>query len=203
MESKKIIGIMGAIIVVLIGVIIFLVINNNVKNNDNSEISDAVKFSMEYDTVDENNVFVYTDIDKIINVLENETGIVYLGFPECQWCKKYVVYLNEVAKSRNISTIYYYNIKEDRANNSENYLKLVDILKEYLQKDENGNPRIYVPAVIFVSNGNILGFDDETSLDTLGHSNPNEYWTDEEVKDLKSRLNSYIDNINICIDCNS
>lgn len=203
MECKKIIGIMGAIIVILIGVIIFLVINNNVKNNDNSEISDAVKFSMEYDTVDENNVFVYTDIDKIINVLENETGIVYLGFPECQWCKEYVVYLNEVAKSRNISTIYYYNIKEDRANNSPNYLKLVDILKEYLQKDENGNPRIYVPAVIFVSNGNILWFDDETSLDTLGHSSPSEYWTDEEVKDLKSRLNSYIDDINICIDCNS
>lgn len=203
MESKKIIGIMGAIIAILIGVIIFLVINNNVRNNNNSEISDAVKFSMEYDTVDENNVFIYTDIDKIINVLENETGIVYLGFPECQWCKEYVVYLNEVAKSRNISTIYYYNIKEDRANNSENYLKLVDILKEYLQKDENGNPRIYVPAVIFVSNGNILGFDDETSLDTLGHSSPSEYWTDEEVKDLKSRLNSYIDDINICIDCNS
>ena len=72
-----------------------------------------------------------------------------------------------------------------------------------MQKDENGNPRIYVPAVIFVSNGNITGFDDETSLDTLGHSNPSEYWTDDEVKDLKNRLNSYIDNINICFDCNS
>ncbi len=200
MESKKIIRIMGAIIVILIGVIIFLIVNNNLKNN---EISDAVKFSREYGTVNEDNVFVYTDIDKIINVLEHETGIVYLGFPECQWCKEYVVYLNEVAKSRNISTIYYYNIKEDRANNSENYLKLVNILKEYLQKDENGNPRIYVPAVIFVSNGNITGFDDETSLDTLGHSNPSEYWTDDEVKDLKNRLNSYIDNINICFDCNS
>ena len=200
MENKKIIVIMGAIIVILIGVIIFLIVNNNLKNN---EISDAVKFSREYGTVNEDNVFVYTDIDKIINVLEHETGIVYLGFPECQWCKEYVVYLNEVAKSRNISTIYYYNIKEDRANNSENYLKLVNILKEYLQKDENGNPRIYVPAVIFVSNGNITGFDDETSLDTLGHSNPSEYWTDDEVKDLKNRLNSYIDNINICFDCNS
>ena len=203
MENKKIIGIMGAVIVVLLGVILFLIINGNLKNNDNNEISDAVKFSLEYENVGENNVFVYSDIDEIINILENETGIVYLGFPECQWCQQYVVYLNEVAKSRNISTIHYYNIKEDRANNSSNYLKLVDIVKEYLQKDEDGNPRIYVPAVIFVSNGNILGFDDETSLDTLGYSTPSEYWNDDEVKDLKSRLSSYIDDINICVDCNS
>ena len=54
-----------------------------------------------------------------------------------------------------------------------------------------------------MNNGTIVGFDDETSYDTGGFSTPSEYWSDEEVSDLKSRLNSYIDNSNICIDCSS
>ncbi len=197
---------MGVIIVALIAVIVVLLIKDNQTDNreeNNIKTSDALKFAEEYSLVGKDNVFVYTDVDKIIDILENGTGVVYLGFPECQWCGQYVVYLNEVAKERNISQIYYYNIREDRSNNSENYLKIVDILKDYLQDDEEGNPRIYVPAVIFMSDGKIIGFDDETSLDTKGCSTPSEYWTKDEINDLKDRLNSYIDYSNICLDCNS
>ena len=182
---------MGVIIVALIAVIVILLIKDNNTDNreeNNIKTSDALKFAEEYSLVGKDNVFVYTDVDKIIDILENGTGVVYL---------------NEVAKERNISQIYYYNIREDRSNNSENYLKIVDILKDYLQDDEEGNPRIYVPAVIFMSDGKIIGFDDETSLDTKGCSTPSEYWTKDEINDLKDRLNSYIDYSNICLDCNS
>ena len=193
---------MASIIVILIGIIIFLLVNNNIEKEETKK-SDAEKFAEEYTLVDKDNRFVYTEIDEIINILEEGTGIVYLGFPECKWCQQYVVYLNEVAKDRNVSKIYYYNIRKDRENNTKNYQTIVNLLQHYLPEDEEGNPRIYVPAVIFMSVGNILGFDDETAYDTKGFDNPSDYWTEDKVSDLKERLNSYLDKSNICIDCNS
>ena len=207
MKNKNIIIAMGVIIVALIGVVIYLLVkeNNNANNvtNDKPEITDASKFADEYTEISEDNVFVYASVDEIIDTLENGNGVVYLGFPECQWYQRYVVYLNDVAKKNNVDKILYYNIREDRNDNSENYLKIVDLLKDYLQDDEDGNPRIYVPAIIFMNDGKIVGFDDETSLDTKGCSNADEYWTKDEIKDLKERLNEYIEKANVCIDCNS
>lgn len=207
MKNKNIIIAMGVIIVALIGVVVYLLVKeNNDENNDTNdkpEITDASKFADEYTELTDDNVFVYASVDEIIDTLENGNGVVYLGFPECQWCQRYVVYLNDVAKENNVDKILYYNIREDRNNNSDNYLKIVDLLKDYLQDDEDGNPRIYVPAIIFMNDGKIVGFDDETSLDTKGCSNADEYWTEDEINDLKERLNEYIQKANVCIDCNS
>ena len=192
---------MGIIIVILVGIIIFLLVNNT--GNEKSVETDATRFAEEYTSVDENNRFKYATMDEVINTLEDGTGIVYLGFPECKWCQQYVVYLNELAEDRNISQIMYYNIRQDRQDNTEDYQTIVNLLKDYLTDDEEGNPRIYVPAVIFMSNGEIIGFDDETAYDTNGYDDPSEYWTEEEVNDLKDRLNSYLDKSGICFDCNS
>ena len=137
MKNKGIIITMGIIIVALLAVIIFLLVRDNSNdNNNNNEITDAKKFAEEYTLVPDDNVFVYSSVDEIIDILENGTGVVYLGFPECQWCSQYVVYLNEVAKERNISEIHYYNIREDRSNNTENYQTIVSLLEEYLTLDE-------------------------------------------------------------------
>ena len=204
MKNKGIIIVMSIIIVVLIAVVVFLLVKDNEKDEtDNNDITDALKFAEEYTLVPDDNVFVYSDVDEIIDILENGTGVVYLGFPECQWCDQYVVYLNEVAKENGILEIHYYNIREDRSNNTENYQKIVALLEDYLEDDEDGNPRIYVPAVIFMNNGEIVGFDDETSLDTDDASTPREYWTGERVANLKTRLSGYADMANICVDCNS
>lgn len=201
MKNKGIIITMGIIIVILIAIIIFLLVGN--KNEEQTVKSDAEKFSEEYTLVDKDNKFRYANIDEVIDTLEDGTGVVYLGFPECKWCQQYTVYLNELAKDRNIPEIMYYNIREDRQDNTKNYQTIVNILKDYLPKDEEGNPRVYVPAVIFMSNGKILGFDDETAYDTKGYDEPSEYWTKERVDNLKDKLNSYLDKSGICYECNS
>ena len=202
MKKNKIIILMGIMIIILVGVIIFLLINNNTEN-ENSLETDASRFAEEYTLVDKNNRFRYANIDEVIDTLKDGTGVVYLGFPECKWCQQYTVYLDELAKNRNIPEIMYYNIREDRQNNTENYKTIVNLLKDYLKEDEEGNPRVYVPAVIFMSNGRILGFDDETAYDTKGYDEPSKYWTKKEVNDLKDRLNSYLDKSGICYECNS
>ncbi len=200
MKNKGIIT-MGIIIVILVAIIIFLLVGN--KNEEQTVKSNAEKFSEEYTLVDKDNKFRYANIDEVIDTLEDGTGVVYLGFPECKWCQQYTVYLNELAKDRNIPEIMYYNIREDRQDNTKNYQTIVNILKDYLPEDEEGNSRVYVPAVIFMSNGKILGFDDETAYDTKGYDEPSEYWTKERVDNLKDKLNSYLDKSGICYECNS
>lgn len=199
--KKKNFILLGITVLVIVAIVVGVVLILN--KNNKTEITDAVKFSEEYTEIDKNNVFVYRSVDEIINILENGTGIVLLGFPECPWCQRYVKYLNEVAKDLGIDKIYYYNIREDRKNNTEDYQKIVAILKEYLQYDEEGNKRIYVPSVIALKKGEIVGFDDETAWDTKGFKTPAEYWTDDEVKDLKERLETMIANtgMNICTEC--
>lgn len=202
--KKKNIIITGIILLVLIiaSIGIYLVVN---KDNEPKEKTDAEKFSEEYIQVDKENVFVYRDINEIIKILENGTGIVYLGFPECPWCQTYVKYLNEVATDMAVSKIYYYDILEARKNNTEEYQQIVSLLEKHLQYDEEGNKKVYVPSVIAVKKGEIVGFDDETAWDTKGYEKPEDYWTEDEVKDLKEKLETMIGDagLNICSDCNS
>ena len=147
MKKKLFIGI--AIIILIIAIIVggFLFLNKDDK------LTDAEKFSKEYTTITENNVFVYRDIEEIINIMEHGTGIVYLGFPECPWCQTYVKYLNEVAKEVGIEKIYYFNILEYRQNNTDEYKKIIELLTGNLQFDEEGKERIFVPNVSFHING--------------------------------------------------
>lgn len=172
---------LGAILIVIGLILLYFFF---IKKDDNKE-TDAQKFRNEYSNVSDNNPFVYRNIDQIINILEKGTGVVYLGFPECPWCQAYVPYVEEVAKKVGIDKVYYFNILEDRKNNSEKYQKIVKILNEYIPNDEEGNKRVFVPALITVKDGKILLFNDETSLDTKGYEKPEDYWKNEGSEDLK------------------
>jgi len=200
--KKKLIIIVSAIIIIGGGILLYFVLNN--KNNEN----DNVRFAKEYadSQVGEDNVFVYKNIDEIINILKYGTGVVYLGFPECPWCQAYVKYLNETAKDANIEKIYYFNILEDRKNNTEKYQEIVSILGDNLQRDDEGNSKVFVPNVSFVVNGKIIGNDYETSLDTKGFEKPSDYWTEEEVSELENTLSGYMKEVYkalySCTDCN-
>ena len=148
--------------------------------------TDNVRFSNEYKNISTNNKFVYKDIDEILDILNNETGVIYFGFPECIWCQKYVIYLNEVANEENINEIYYFNIKEDRNKNTDNYNKLISVLNDYLIDNDN-QKQIYVPNLTIVKNGNIIYNNNETaSIDE--NITPDEYWTKEKVNNFKDAL---------------
>ena len=204
MKNKRLFAVISVIVIVaILGLTYFLLNNTGDKKN---EKTDAQKFAEEYTSVTEDNVFVYATAEEIIKVMENGTGVVYLGFPECPWCQAYVAYLNEVAKEVGIEKIYYYNVLNDRAENTEDYQKMVAILEEHLEYDAEGNRRIYVPNVSFHVKGEIIGNDLETAYDTHGFEKPEDYWTEEEVKDLKKKLTTYMEIVDVaqnsCSDCN-
>lgn len=188
--------ILGVLLLLIASLVVYFVFIKKDNNTDN------IKFSKEYTSVSKDNVFVYRSKDEIINILEHGTGIVYLGFPECPWCEAYVVLLNEIAKNEGIEKIYYYNIREDRKNNTKFYQKVVSILNDYLDYDEEGKKRIFVPNITFVKEGKIIFNDNETSL--ISDKVPSEYWTEEKKnlfnEKLRKNINELLDDV--CTSCN-
>lgn len=195
-DKKKILIILG--IVAILALIIILKTNYDKKNN-----LDSVKFSKEYTTVSSDNVFVYRNKEEILSILKNGTGIVYFGFPECPWCQAYVKILNEVAMEEGLEKIYYYNILNDRKENTKFYQEVVEILQNILPYDEEGNKKIFVPEIIAVSGGTIIEHDNETSM-IKEDITPDSYWTDDKLEKLQLKIKDMISSVidGMCTDCN-
>lgn len=168
----------------------------------NKNIEDAKKFSEEYKaiSVSENNPMVYKTDEEIIEILKSGTGIIYFGFPDCPWCQNAVPVLIATAKEMDIDEIYYFNPKEIREENTKSYQEIVSLLGENLGNDENGNKRLYVPDVYFVSGGKIIGHNLKTVESQL---NPKEEaLTEEQTLELKNIYKKLISTTyNIECDC--
>ncbi len=199
MKKKNILILLGVVILVILIISSYFIFFKKDKN-----ITDAEKFAKEYTKLSSDNVFTYKSLKEVNKILEKGTGVVYLGFPECPWCQEYVKYVNEVAKKVGLDKIYYFNIREDRTNNTEDYQTTIKLLRDYLPTDEEGNSRVYVPLIAVIQNGKVVITDYETAQDTKGYDTPEEYWANEDLDALKTRLEKAFNTVksNVCTDCN-
>ena len=199
MKKKNILILLGVVILVILIISSYFIFFKKDKN-----ITDAEKFAKEYTKLSSDNVFTYRSLKEVNKMLEKGTGVVYLGFPECPWCQEYVKYIEEIAKKVGIDKVYYSNVLEDRSNNTEEYQTTIKLLKDYLPNDEEGNPRVYVPLVVVIKNGKVVIADYETAKDTKGYKDPEEYWANEDLEGLKTRLEKAFNTVksNVCTDCN-
>ncbi len=183
---------------------------------------DAIKFKEEYEALNnvtregtdktytsmdlsENNPMYYATYEEVYDVLEN-TGVIYLGYPECPWCRNLVPTLIDAAKKVSINKIYYINMYEERnklsldengniiteKEGTEGYRNLVEKLKDVLPVYEGLNDesikRIYVPLVIFVKDGEIIATHSGT---VSSQEDPYIPLTEEQQKELKTTLSDY------------
>lgn len=199
--------------------------------------TDAIKFKKEYESlndtkvnnkkykkveINKNNPIKYSNYDEIIDVIKNKTGVIYLGFPECPWCRNAVPVLLDVARNNNIDTIYYLNIlnerdsyvvkdgkieyaKDDKGNDikgTDGYLKLLKVLDKELEdyviefegKEYNTNSkRIYAPTVIFVREGKVIGLHVST---VSSQTDPYKDLTKKQYKELYDEYSSYVSSMN-------
>lgn len=199
--------------------------------------TDAIKFKKEYESlndtkvnnkkykkveINKNNPIKYSNYDEIIDVIKNKTGVIYLGFPECPWCRNAVPVLLDVARNNNIDTIYYLNIlnerdsyvvkdgkieyaKDDKGNDvkgTDGYLKLLNVLDKELEdyviefegKEYNTNSkRIYAPTVIFVREGKVIGLHVST---VSSQTDPYKDLTKKQYKELYDEYSSYVSSMN-------
>ncbi len=174
---------------------------NSTITNTRHVQSDAELFAAEYPEVEHSELFDIRTAEEIIGILEHGTGVVYLGFPECPWCKAYVPMLADLAVDVGIDQIFYLNVLEDRSNNTEEYQKIVEILGDRLQYNNEGQRHLYVPDVVFVVNGEIIGNDYETSKDLKGTKTPEEYWTPNRVAVWSGRIRNYLNQVKAAAGC--
>ena len=224
MKKEKIILIILPILCALAAILSYVkLINTDV---------DALKFKNEYEElnekegsiqleIDEKNPIEYADYNKLLEVIENGTGIIYLGFPGCPWCRNALPVLFDVAEDKNVEVIYYMNIlnerdsyiiedeelvyaKDEEGNEkkgSKGYFKLLDALEDHLsdyvisfegEEYEVGEKRIYAPTVIFVRDGEVIGLHVST-VDS--QEDPRKPLTKKQYKELYSIYEDYIDEL--------
>ena len=134
------------------------------KKDFSSTITDAERFSKEYTTIEKDNPFVYVGSSKVLEILNNETGIILVGFSSNAWMQEYVRQLYPILKENNITKVYYYDVIEDRTKKTKNFRQIEDLLSKYLKITDMGAEYLFTPALIFVKDGKIVNYDDETSL---------------------------------------
>lgn len=154
--------------------------------------TDAIRFSKEYNLEDNNNVYKYATYDSVIDIVKHGTGIIYLGFPNCDLCKEVIPVLNEVVKEKDIDEVLYYNFKDIRENNTNEYIELVDLIAEYIKTDDEGNKMLQAPTIIFVNKGTIVGV-----YIGMINSSSEELMSDDEKNNLKQNFSSLIDKMRI------
>lgn len=223
-KIKAIIGIVIIVVIGVIGYLIYK--NNSEDKTEYTITNDSLKFKEEYESLNGKdtgynqtyqtldiksyNPMLYSNYNEIFEILEKGTGIIYFGFPECPWCRNLVPVLVSSALESKVDKIYYLNIKEDRntltltkkgkikteKQGNENYLKLVDILKDYLPAYDGLNDetikRIYLPTVVFVKDGKVIGLQESLeSYQKRVENNPFDPMTEAEQKELLDIFKGY------------
>lgn len=161
------------------------------KKDFSSTITDAERFSKEYTTIDTDNPFVYVNSNRVLNILNNETGIILVGFSSNAWMQEYVRELYPILKENNITKVYYYDIIEDRTKKTKNFRQIEDLLSKYLKITDMGAEYLFTPALIFVKDGKIINYDDETSLVSFD-MRPDTYWNEDAITNFHNKINTYL-----------
>ena len=86
---------------------------------------------------------------------EGGSGILYLGHPDCEWCKRALPELNEVLKEMNLSCYY---VDDTVSITQTDMDKLIKYTGDTLRVDAETREKVfYVPYVCGIKNGEITG----------------------------------------------
>lgn len=123
----------------------------------------------------EDHVFTTVSEQEAVDFLRDGTGMIYFGFPECPWCRAAVPVMDEAAKSLDIDQIRYLNVLGTRDTRSlaedgtvvidepgsDAYADIIAELGNFAPEYEGLNDptqrRIYVPLVVAVEDGEVVG----------------------------------------------
>ena len=236
-KDQKILVLIIVLIVIIAGVFGVYAYKHKDEKSCKTEETDAIKFKREYEeyndknydngkpyfniSLSNKNLFKYITEENAVKFLNEGTGVIYFGFPQCPWCRSLVPYLEEISENYGIDQIYYLNIKDIRdtykiedkkavidIKGTDSYYELLKVLDNYLtdysitdekgKKYETGVKRLYAPTTVVVKNGKIVGFNEGT-VDSQAKFVA---LTDEEIKELKDKLSTMIAQVSsfVCTD---
>ena len=138
------------------------------------------------------------DAKAVEKMLAHGTGVVYLGFEECPWCVQYRPLLEEMAMKSDIEVMHY-DVHADKKDDRDQYDRIASRLNEMddsiLRYDNDGNAVIYMPLTVFVKEGKLLGYENETCDLSSKEQDPKTYWTVEKKQSLEDRILPLMDDV--------
>jgi len=176
---------------ILLGAFVYL----GKKDFQKQDITDAERFNQDYPEISVNNKFVYVNSNEVIDLLSNGTGILFIGFPSNEWAQYYVKNFYNVVVKYDVKEIYYYDVLKDRSKNTKRYREIEEILKSHLMKTDEEKEYLFTPALIFIKNGQIVYYDDETSIISSTET-PENYWNENNINLFSARMNLYLNGEN-------
>ena len=185
--KKKIIVIL-IIVLALIGISYFLYTKDNIRFKFSYEMLNGEKISrgkpinlkIPYD-----NRVKYLKEKEINKFLDSGTGVLYLGYSSCPWCRNIVPILIDVVKDNNLKRLYYIDIHNTNIKNT----NLVEKLNDFLREDENNKKVIAAPDVYVIKDGKVLSH----HLGTVdSYKNPYSGMNEDEKSELRKIYNDMI-----------
>ncbi len=159
------------------------------------EVSEASKISKIYNSLDENNLYVFSDATDVLNIINKRTGIILMGFPSNKFMDSYAHILNKAAMEYNIDKIYYYDFLQDREENNGTYETIVRTLEVYAPQDDLGIQNIYAPTIIMVKEGTVVAYLDDAAI-LKGNITPEIYYNDNQeaiiYEKIKTAIKEYL-----------
>lgn len=202
--------VLAAIIIIVLAVMVFLSLNSKdeeVVVNEMSElgvegvesaedaplelesaqVSDLVA---EYPGLSDDTAIVRVTSEEALATLNSGTGVVMLGFPACPWCQGLMPVLDQASKNAGLERIEYVDIRQSRQDEDEAYQNLVARLGEFLPMGDDGSPRIFVPDMTVVKDGQVIyRYRSESDL-PADERTPDTYWTEERTERVTRELES-------------
>ena len=144
------------------------------------------------EAVPADNDFEQITFDEAIDIFKNgDSAILYFGFPKCPWCQEAVPILKEEAAKAG-KEVLYVQTRDDELNRlytDEQRDEIEPYISEYMEKDDDGNPAIFVPLVINVKDGKAVA----GHVGTVdGHDAHERSMTEDEKKQLTEIYSSLL-----------
>lgn len=208
-----------------IGLCTFLILHK-----DNKELTDALKFKKQFEAVnslvnpftnekyielhiDDDNPFVYKTGKEIVDILNNESAIIFMGYPESDLTRVFLPIFLDVLKENNLNKVYYLDILEIRDKykysgsivpelvheGTKAYYEIVEFLNDYLDRyyvnDPEGNrydtavKRINTPTIVTIKSKEVINYHFG-----IGNNHDEEHaaLSEEEQASLKGTLTEII-----------
>lgn len=219
-NKRKIKCIIVTILILTVIFTVFLVKNNRLTDDERKFKYEYERFNgkknlskikyVKIDILDKNKIKYLTD-KQLLKLMEEETGVVFFGYPQSNYSRNAIVVLLDVMSKYKKQNINYYNAYEYRDEKfigetgeivtvkkpSGVYNKILSYMGEkadvYEGLNDNSIKRLYFPTVLFIKNGKLV----KMYSGTVDTNKDNKKFTKNEYDELKKIYNDGIKKIGI------
>ena len=186
--------ILGTIILIIVLLGIFCYSKDNIRLKLDYELINKVELAknkkIKVNIPIDNRVKYVKSGKELIKLLKTGTGIIYMGYETCPWCRNALPVLIDSVTSNNLNEFYYVDIHDVSFSDVKD--ELYEVFDSYLKVKDDGEKVLAVPDVYAIKNGKIFSHHRGC---VESYNNPFKKMNDEEINELRSIYNEMIKEI--------